>query len=130
MNTHQNYTLASRPQTSRALRGWAVLSRGTFSGAVFLTDIALIVGMSSLTGVVYHLVAYGNPGLISSFVQIGLLAASIFAISNMFRREYRLPNFFSFKPHARRTVQLWNVTLICLLMLGFLAQITVEYSRA
>jgi Undecaprenyl-phosphate glucose phosphotransferase len=112
------------------LRGWAVLSRGTFSGAIFLTDIALIVAMSCLTGVVYHLVAYGNPGLISSFVQIGLLAASIFAISNLFRREYRLPNFFSFKPHARRTIQLWNVTLICLLMLGFLAQITVEYSRA
>jgi Undecaprenyl-phosphate glucose phosphotransferase len=130
MNTHQNYTLASRPQTSRALRGWAVLSRGTFSGAIFLTDIALIVAMSCLTGVVYHLAAYGNPGLISSFVQIGLLAASIFAISNLFRREYRLPNFFSFKPHARRTIQLWNVTLICLMMLGFLAQISVEYSRA
>ncbi len=130
MNTHQNYTLASRPQTSRALRGWAVLSRGTFSGVIFLTDIALIVAMSCLTGVVYHLVAYGNPGIISAFVQIGLLAASIFAISNLFRREYRLPNFFSFKPHARRTIQLWNVTLICLLMLGFLAQISVEYSRA
>src|SRR5271168_1843360 len=128
MNTHQNYTLASRPQTSCALRGWAVLSRGTFSGAIFLTDIALIVAMSCLTGVVYHLVAYGNPGLISSFVQIGLLAASIFAISNLFRREYRLPNFFAFKPHARRTIQLWNVTLICLLMLGFMAQISNDYS--
>ena len=130
MNTHQNYTLASRPQTSRVLRGWAVLSRGTFSGLIFLTDIALIVAMSCLTGIAYHLVAFGDPGVISSFVQIGLLAASIFAISNLFRREYRLPNFFSFKPHARRTIQLWNVTLICLLMLGFLAQISVEYSRA
>jgi len=26
---NQNYTLASRPQTSRVPRGWAVLSRGT-----------------------------------------------------------------------------------------------------
>ena len=58
-----------------------------------------------------------------------MLAASIFAISNLFRREYRLPNFFTFKPHARRTIQLWNVTLICLLMLGFLAQISGDYSR-
>jgi len=130
MNTHQNYTLASRPQTNRALRGWAVLSRGTFSGAIFLTDVALIVAMSSLTGIAYHLVAYGDPGSIASYVQVGLMAASIFAISNLFRREYRLPNFFSFKPHARRTIQLWNVTLICLLMLGFLAQISVDYSRA
>ena len=29
----------------------------------------------------------------------------------------------------RRTIQLWNVTLICLLMLGFLAQVSVDYSR-
>jgi CoA-binding domain len=130
MNTHQNYTLASRPQTSRALRSWAVLARGTFSGAIFLTDVALIVAMSCLTGIAYHLAAYREHGHISSYVQLGVLAASIFAVSNLFRREYRLPNFFNFKAHGRRTIQLWNVTLICLLMLGFLAQISVDYSRA
>jgi Undecaprenyl-phosphate glucose phosphotransferase len=130
MNTVQNYTLASRPQTRRVLHGWAVLSRGTFSGAIFLTDIALIVAMSCLTGVLYYRVVFGYFGEISTFVKVGLLAASIFTISNMFRREYRLPNFFNFKPHGRRTVQLWNVTLVCLLMLGFLAQISsTEFSR-
>jgi Undecaprenyl-phosphate glucose phosphotransferase len=129
MNTHESYTLASMPQTSPLLRAWAVLSRGTFSGAIFLTDVALIVAMSCFTGVAYHLVVYGNSGDISSFVRGGVVAASIFAIANLFRREYRLPNFFSFKPHGRRTIQLWNVTLICLLMLGFLAQVSVEYSR-
>ena len=131
MNTHQNYTLASRPQTEPRLARRGRCCRAARSpAAIFLTDIALIVAMSCLTGIAYHLVAYGDPGNISSFVQVGVLAASIFAISNLFRREYRLPNFFSFKPHARRTIQLWNVTLICLLMLGFLAQISVEYSRA
>jgi Undecaprenyl-phosphate glucose phosphotransferase len=130
MNASQNYTLASRPQTNRALRGWAVLSRGTFSAAIVLTDVALIVAMSTLTGVAYHVVAHGYCGNIASYIQVGLLAASIFAISNIFRREYRLPNFFSFKQHGRRTIRLWNVTLICLLTLGFLAQISVDYSRA
>jgi len=129
MNTHQNYTLASRPQTSRVLRTWAVLSRGTFSGAIFLTDVVLIVAMSCLTGVAYHFAVFGYPGNVSSFAQVGLLAASIFTISNLFRREYRLPNFFNFKPHGRRTIQLWNVTLIGLLMLGFLGKISVDYSR-
>jgi Undecaprenyl-phosphate glucose phosphotransferase len=129
MNTHQNYTLASRPQTGRILRSWAVLSRGTFSSAIFLIDVALIIAMSCLTGVAYHLIAYGNFGNITSFTQVGFLAASIFAVSNLFRREYRLPNFFLFKPHARRTIQLWNVTLIFLLMIGFLTQISADYSR-
>ncbi|MDR3422810.1 MAG: undecaprenyl-phosphate glucose phosphotransferase [Xanthobacteraceae bacterium] len=127
MNTHQSYTLASPPQTRRVLRVWAVLSRGTFSGAIFLIDVALIVAMSCLTGIAYYFVVYGYRGDVASFAQIGVLAASIFAISNLFRREYRLPNFYSVKPHARRTIQLWNVTLICLLMLGFLARINVEY---
>jgi Undecaprenyl-phosphate glucose phosphotransferase len=129
MNTHQTYTLASPPPSRRFLGIWAALSRGTFSGAIFLIDIALIVAMSCCTGIAYHLAVYGETGVISSFVQVGALAASIFAISNMFRGEYRLPNFFSFKLHARRTIQLWNVTLICLLMIGFLAQTTVAYSR-
>ena len=129
MNVQPNYTLASPPQTSRVLRGWALLSRGTFSGAIFLIDVAAIVALSFITGIAYYLTVYGDVGDISSYVRVGVLAACIFAVSNVFRGEYRLPNFFAFKPHARRTIQLWNVTLICLLMLGFMARISVDYSR-
>src|ERR1700733_11454400 len=87
MNTHQSSPLAAPPQTSQLLRAWAVLSRGTFSGAIFLTDVALIVAMSLVTGIAYHLVVFGYPGNLPSFLQVGVLAASIFAISNLFRRE-------------------------------------------
>ena len=48
----------------------------------------------------------------------------------MYRGEYRLPNFCTFKPNGGRVIQVWNVTVICLLMVGFLAQTSVEYSRA
>jgi Undecaprenyl-phosphate glucose phosphotransferase len=130
MNTHPSYTLASRPQTGRFLRARAVLLRGTFAATIFLTDVAFIIAMSCLTGIAYHLAAYGKPGNFTLFIQVGVLSASIFAVSNLFRGEYRLPNFCTFKPHGGRTFQLWNVTLICLLTLGFLAQTTVEYSRA
>ena len=129
MNTHPSYTLTSRPQTSRLLRAWASLSRGTFSSAIFLTDVCLIVATSCATGIAYSLFVYRDSGNIFDFLQVGVLAASIFAISNVFRGEYRLPNFFAVKPHARRTIQLWNVTLICLLMLGFLTQNSTGYSR-
>jgi Undecaprenyl-phosphate glucose phosphotransferase len=129
MNTHPSYTLASRPETGRFLRARAVLMRGTFAATIFLTDVAFIVAMACLTGIAYHLVVYGRPGTISLFVEVGALAATIFAVSNLFRAEYRLPNFCTFKPHAGRTIQLWNVTLICLLTLGFLAHISVDYSR-
>ena len=120
MNTPLSYTLVARPENGRTLHAWAVAARGVFSVAVFLTDVAFIVAMSCLTGVAYHLAVYGEPGNVGSFIQLGVLAASIFAVSNAFRGEYRLPSFFTFKPHGRRTVQLWNVTLISLLALGFL----------
>jgi Undecaprenyl-phosphate glucose phosphotransferase len=129
MNLQPAYMLAASPQTSRVLRGWALLSRGTFSVAIFLVDVAWIVAASCITGIVYYRIVYGDIGNISVYAQVGALAAGIFAISNMFSGEYRLPNFFSFKPHARRSIQLWNVTLICLLMLVFMAQISFDYSR-
>ena len=129
MNTHPNYTLTARPDAGRMPRVWAMLSRGAFSGLIFLTDVASIVAMSCLTGIGYTLAVYGDPGEIPSFVLVGVLAASIFTVSNAFRGEYRLPNFFAFRSHGRRTIQLWNVTLICLLTLGFLARTSVDYSR-
>jgi Undecaprenyl-phosphate glucose phosphotransferase len=89
----------------------------------------LIVVMSCCTGIAYHLAVYRHPGNVSSYIQVGVLAAIIFAVSNGFRGEYRLSNFFAFKARGGRTIQLWNVTLICLLTLGFLAQISVDYSR-
>jgi Undecaprenyl-phosphate glucose phosphotransferase len=129
MNVQPSYTLSSPPETSHLLRGWALLSRGTFSGAIFLIDVATILAMSLLTGVSYYLAVYGDAGDMSSYVRVGALAACIFAIFNIFRGEYRLPNFFAFRPHARSAIQLWNVTLICLLMLGFMARISLDYSR-
>ena len=69
---------------------------------MFLTDVALIVAMSCLTGLAYHL-AYDDPGKVSSFLQVGVLAAAFSPSPTLFRGEYRLPNFFDFKPHARRT---------------------------
>jgi len=88
MNTHPSYTLASRPQTGRYLRARAVALRGTFAATIFLTDIAFIVAMACLTGIAYHLAAYGKPGNITLFMQVGILAASIFAVSNMYRAVY------------------------------------------
>src|ERR1700685_3604072 len=79
MNVQNSYTLASPPQSSRLLRGWALLSRGTFASAIFLIDVATIIAMSFVTGVAYYLIVYGDIDLVASNVKVGVLAASIFA---------------------------------------------------
>jgi Undecaprenyl-phosphate glucose phosphotransferase len=129
MNFHQPHALASRFDTVQLLRRWTTVTRAAILGAFLLADFAVIVAMSWLTGVSYHLIVYQYAGDVINYLKVGLISAIIFVIPNVFRGEYSLPNFFTFKPHLRRSIQLWNVTFICLLTLGFLAQITVIYSR-
>ena len=63
------------------------------------------------------------------FLQIGAVAASIFVLPNIFRGEYVLANYLSFRPHVRRSLHLWHVTFLCLLAIGFVAKMTDVYSR-
>jgi len=129
MNIHDRYGLVSRIDTNRALRRWTSLSHAAFFGVILLSDIAIVVAMSWLTGVGYHLAVYNQTGDMVSFLEVGLVAAIIFVLPNLFRGEYAISNFFIFKPHLRRTIGLWNVTMIYLLALGFLAHISAVYSR-
>ncbi len=62
MNVQPSYTLASPAPSGRFLRAWARLSRGTFSIAIFLIDVAVIVAMSFITGILYYLAVYGDIG--------------------------------------------------------------------
>jgi len=129
MNIHQSYTLASPPQQNGFLGTRAILPRGAFAAALLFIDIALIVAMSCCTGTLYEFARYGEPGDVFSFARVGVLAAAIFVVSNLFRDEYRLANFFAFKGYGRSTMRLWTTTLVCLVTFGFLAQISADYSR-
>jgi Undecaprenyl-phosphate glucose phosphotransferase len=82
-----------------------------------------------VTGLAYHAFALGSlDGAINSFAT-GAAAAGIFALPNIFRGEYALANYFSFKSHVRRSIYLWNITFLCLLALGFVTKVTDVYSR-
>jgi Undecaprenyl-phosphate glucose phosphotransferase len=129
MNFHQPHALTSRIDTRQAWRRWSDVTRTSILGAFMLTDFAAIIAMAWLTGVSYHLLVYQDAGEAGNYLQVGVLSAIIFVIPNLFRGEYSLPRYFSFKPHLRRSLQLWNVTFVCLLAFAFLAQITVVYSR-
>ncbi|HLH98884.1 MAG TPA: undecaprenyl-phosphate glucose phosphotransferase [Xanthobacteraceae bacterium] len=129
MKFHQAQTLASRFDTSSVLRLRSFATRTSLLGAFLLSDFAVIVAMAWATGTSYHLLVHQYAGNSVSYLQLGVLSAIIFVIPNLFRGEYSLPNFFTFRPHLRRSIQLWNVTCVCLLALGFLTQITVVYSR-
>ena len=110
-------------------RRWAMAVRNAFGPLVLAADVIAIVATAVLTGAAYHGVVYGEAGDIVYFFEVGAVAATIFVLPNIFRGEYALPNYFSFRPHVRRSLQLWHVTFLCLLALGFVTKVTDVYSR-
>ncbi len=129
MSTVPNYTLASRPETTRITRAWTALIRNMLPTLILLGDVAVIVSLSCITGIGYHVVVYSEIGDILAFLNVGAFAATIFVVPNMLLQEYRLSSFLSLKPHFLRAWRLWNITCLCLLVLAFLAKTTVVYSR-
>jgi Undecaprenyl-phosphate glucose phosphotransferase len=105
------------------------LARSMVSILGIVGDAAVIVAAALMAGITYHLVTYHEIGEIGTFLEVGAAAASIFVLPSLIRGEYALRNFFSFKPHVPRIFNLWNVTFLCLLTVGFLAKTTDVYSR-
>src|SRR5262249_48546395 len=110
-------------------RRWAAMVRNTFGPLALLADVLTIVAAAGLTGAVYHKLVYGAADDSLYFFEVGAVAASIFALPNIFRGAYALSNYFSFRPHVRRSLHLWHVTFLCLLAIGFVIKMTDVYSR-
>lgn len=124
-----SHTLISRSGADRNLRSRKRLIGEAISIAIVVGDALAIVALSVLSGVAYHQVTYGESGDVLSFLRVGGVIATVVVIANMSRGEYQLGNFLSLAPHARRTAQLWNLTFICLLIIGFVGKVTEVYSR-
>jgi Undecaprenyl-phosphate glucose phosphotransferase len=114
----------------QAARRRALITAPTFSILAFLTEFGAVLALALTTGVLYHLAAYGSAGSVAFYLQVGVLAAAIYAIVNTARGEYRLGTFLSGKVNARRLLVHWHATFLCLLAIAFLAQMSIVYSRA
>jgi Undecaprenyl-phosphate glucose phosphotransferase len=115
--------------TAPPSRRWATIVRNGFGPLALTTDVVAILAMAVVTGGIYHAFAYGAADSSISFFEVGAVAASIFVLPNVFRGEYALPNYYSFKSHLRRSLSIWHVTFLCLLTIGFVTKVTDIYSR-
>lgn len=115
--------------TALPSRRWTAIVRNVFGPIAFTADALVIVLAAAATGIAYHAFVYGDLGGVENSFAMGAAAASIFALPNVFRGEYALMNYFSFKAHVRRSIYLWHLTFLCLLALGFVTKVTDVYSR-
>src|ERR1041385_5611982 len=111
-------------------RRWVTFARHTVSVLSVFADALAILGVSILMGSVYHLTIYGDLGPIRSFLGVGATAAGLFILPGVFRGEYELAHYLSFRPHLRRVFNVWNITFVALLALAFLTRLMEDYSRA
>jgi Undecaprenyl-phosphate glucose phosphotransferase len=117
-------------ETARPARWWSAVARRTVGVAGVLADVAVIIGVSVMVGLGYHLTIYGNVGPVYGFVALGASAASIFVLPGIFRGEYTLTHYLTFSQHARRAFAYWNITFVALLALAFVTRALEDYSRA
>jgi Undecaprenyl-phosphate glucose phosphotransferase len=111
-------------------RRWVTFARHTVSVLSVLADALAILGVSILMGSLYHLTFYGDLGPTRNFLGVGATAAGVFILPGLFRGEYELAHYLSFRPHLRRVFNYWNITFVALLALAFLTRLIEDYSRA
>ncbi len=125
MNIMPKYlsVLASPP------RWWVTVGRRMVGVTCALADVLVIVTVSCVSGAIYHQLLYDTPGSLADFAEVGLTSAAIFVLPGIVHGDYELSHYLAFKAHVRRATTLWNIALLCLLMLGFLIKTTGGYSR-
>ena len=68
-----------------------------------------------MTGVLYHLIAYGMADRSDLYLEVGTLGAAVYTATNAARGDYRLGNFLGGSLHSRRILIHWHVMLLACL---------------
>jgi Undecaprenyl-phosphate glucose phosphotransferase len=125
MSTAPHYGLEIASVAARR----AMALRLVFGFLAGATDAAAIVLLSIGTGILYHRVLYGDAGIVTNYVQVGLLTAWLYAIVNIYRSEYSVLTYLEFKRHPKRIARFWTLTFVGLIALAFLTKTTNVHSR-
>lgn len=109
-------------------RRWRI-GRIGFAAAALSTELLAIVGLSVLTGAIYHYHAYGDVGMIDLYARLGFLAALLYTLPFLFRNEYQFNDYLEARKSLGRVTWIWGFTFACLALIGFMTKTTETHSR-
>ena len=95
----------------------------------FCFEVLVIVSVSVLTGIGYHMAAYGATGPIEFFFGAGGLAALIYMLPFLLAEHYRVQDFLDGRRGVHRGFLVWNYTFLCLSIFAFVTKTTEDFSR-
>lgn len=105
------------------------VGKAGFSSAVVSLEIAVIVFASLLSGISYHLVAYGVIGPIIDFAHYGLLTGACFILPFAYRSQYVVEAYLDTSRSFAKVLAAWTYAILTMTLIGFLANVTDTASR-
>jgi Undecaprenyl-phosphate glucose phosphotransferase len=92
-------------------------------------DVALIVAVSVLTGIAYHLVYLTARGPVETFFGVGALIAVNFSAMQSASGAYRPQNLADFRKQMRDVSAVWIFAFFLLSLVAFSLKVSETYSR-
>jgi Undecaprenyl-phosphate glucose phosphotransferase len=104
-------------------------SRSFLATAFFMVDVAVVTGASSLTGMIYHALAYNDSGPFGLFLSAGLSTAVLFGTFGVLAGEYGYARYLSYRTHLSSVFRFWNLAFLSFLLILFVLKTSEVYSR-
>lgn len=99
------------------------------SAGTMVSEIVLILGLAVVSGVGYHLLAYGDTGPLRTFCAVGGLAALLYVLPFLSQGDHQLAAFLGDRRTVSRVALRWHSALLLLGVVGFLTKTTAMFSR-
>jgi Undecaprenyl-phosphate glucose phosphotransferase len=97
---------------------------------IALVDVIAVLAIVVTASVSYHLVAYQHLGGFEVTLELAVFISAIFVFTNLLQRRYRLTRYLATKGQMVEAFNVWNVTMVAFIAIGFLAKVVDNYSRA
>jgi Undecaprenyl-phosphate glucose phosphotransferase len=126
MRTVQNLRLHPVAAGTSSSTHW----RALLSVGMALVDAIAVLAIVAAASVGYHLAAYRHGGSFEVTLELAAFVSAIFVFTNLLQRRYRLTRYLTTKGQMVEAFNVWNVTMVAFIAVGFLAKVIDNYSRA
>jgi Undecaprenyl-phosphate glucose phosphotransferase len=105
------------------------LSSTALVAVLVASEALLICGLAFASGLVWHVLAYGDAGPLSTYAAVGLLTAMLAILPFATQGDFRMQSIQAGYRTTQRMQVRWHAGLLLLGVVGFLTKTTAVFSR-
>ena len=128
LGARKTIALGPLKEATRPPVPWAISYRAVAPLAM-LFDALIIIAMSILSGVVYHVEALGQFGDLDRFTGFAAVVAALFIAIGKSRDVYELSELLNFKSQAWKITVIWAIVFLFLTAVAFAMKVGGQFSR-